>query len=103
MHDSFLVQLTNGDDNLSSIELDLGLRESLVLLKDLVQLSSIDEWHDKVQSRLRLEKIIHTAQEWMVSLKQNVLLEGHACHLVILDQHILSDGLDGIFLLSVWQ
>jgi hypothetical protein len=52
MHDSLLVQLTNGDDNLSGIELDLGLRESLVLLKDLVQLSTIDEWHDKVQSRL---------------------------------------------------
>ena len=39
----------------------------------------------------------------MVSLKQDIFLECYAGNLVILNQHIFPNGLDGVLLLLVWQ
>ena len=39
----------------------------------------------------------------MVSLEQNILLQGDTCHLVILDQHVLPDSFNRILLLGTWQ
>lgn len=48
MHDALLMELADGDDDLRSIELDDILAEALLLLEYLVELATVDEWHDKV-------------------------------------------------------
>ncbi len=55
MHYAFLMQLPDCDDDLCSVKLYNIFRETLVLLKDLVQFPAIDERHNKVETRLRLE------------------------------------------------
>ena len=49
MHDPLLMEFSDRNDNLSSIELNHIFRESFLLLEDLIELSSVDEWHDKIK------------------------------------------------------
>ena len=80
------------------VELDNFFRESFLLLEDLVKLATINEWHYEVKTCIGLEHVLHAAQELVVSFKQYVLLERRRLNLVILYQHILSDGFDCVFL-----
>jgi len=50
VHDAFFVQFSNGNNDLSGIELDNIFTKSFLLLEDLVKLTTIDEWHDKVEA-----------------------------------------------------
>ena len=43
------MEFSNCNDNLSGIELNHIFRESFLLLEDLIELSSVDEWHDEVK------------------------------------------------------
>ena len=90
------MKLSNTNDDLCSIEFDYVFAESLLLLEDFVKLSSIDEWHDKVESCFGLEQIFHSAQEGMICFKQNVFLKGRRLDLVVLNEHIFANGLDGV-------
>jgi hypothetical protein len=52
MSNSLGVKVANSHDDLGSIELYNGLWESLLALENLVKLSSSNEGHDKVKSKL---------------------------------------------------
>lgn len=63
------MQFSNRDNDLCSIELDDIFTKSLLLLEDLVKLTTVDERHDKVEARLRLEHPLHAAQERVIGFK----------------------------------
>ncbi len=69
----------------------------------LVQLTTPDEWHDKVQLKVVLDDVVHANQEWTLALKQNGSLQLCALYLVSLNEDILSDALDGVQLVGVFK
>jgi len=59
MCNALRVKIADSHGNLSCIELNNILGESLLALEDFVQLTTSDERHDEVKSELRLEQIVH--------------------------------------------
>ena len=100
MHNALVMQFSNADNDLRRIKLDHSFREPLLLLENLVELTSVNKWHHKVETSVRLEHVLHAAQEWMVRLKEYVFLQRSRLDLVILNQHVFSDGFNGVFLAS---
>ncbi len=76
MHDTFFVQFADGYDDLGRVEFDNVLAEAFLLLENFVKFSTIDERHHEIKPSLRLEQVLHTAQEWMVSFEKNVFFKG---------------------------
>ncbi len=76
MHDTLFVQFADGYDNLGRVEFDNVLIEAFLLLENFVKFTTIDEWHHEIKPCLRLEQVLHTAQEWVISFKKNVFFEG---------------------------
>jgi len=52
VHNAFFVQFTNSNDDLSTVKLDDVFSKSLVFLKDLVELATIDKRHDKIKASI---------------------------------------------------
>ena len=50
VHDSFIVQMSDSNDQLSCEELSLFFCKTTVRFENLVKFATIDEWHDKVQA-----------------------------------------------------
>ena len=73
MHDALVVQLSDANDDLCGVKFNNILIKSLLLLENLVQLTAINERHDEVETGIRLEQVLHTAEEGVISLKENVL------------------------------
>lgn len=104
MDNTFLVEVSNGLDDLRSIEENGNLVESLLLLVNLVELTTLNEWHDEIKSHLVLKDVVHTNQEWVVALEHDLFFEDGAVNLVHLDKDILSNGFDGILLIVLlWE
>jgi hypothetical protein len=62
----------------------------------LVELTSSDERHYKVKSQVILKHIVHSTEERVLSLQQNVSLKLCTLNLICLNQHVLSNRLDRI-------
>jgi len=85
VHDALFVQLSDSQDDLGCVELDVLFRESFLGLKDFVKLPTSDEWHHEVQAGFALEQIVHSHKEWVVCFKHDVFLEHGRLYLIILD------------------
>ena len=96
MSDPLVVEITYRHGYLSSVKLDNLLSESLLFLKHLIKFSSFDKRHDKVETKLGLEQVVHAYEEWVIAGKQDILLEFSIVDLVIFQEDILSNGLDRI-------
>lgn len=103
MQDVFRVQIPDSHHNLGSVKLDRSFGKPLAFQEMLVELSSSYERHHKVKSELVLEHIVHTAQEWVLSLQKNVSLQLRAFNLISFDENIFSDRLDCIELSILFQ
>jgi len=68
------MKVSNSHCDLGGVELDYIFREPLLALEDFVELTTSDERHDKVQSELRLEEIVHANQERMITAEQDIFL-----------------------------
>ena len=79
MHNSPLVEFSNTDNDLSCVKLCDLFVKSFVLFEDLVKLSTIDEWHNIKEAQLRLKEVLHSTEEWVIRLKQNLYLELCRC------------------------
>jgi uncharacterized protein YheU (UPF0270 family) len=90
------VEITYSHSDLSCVELNYVLREPFLALEDLVELSSSNEGHDEVESELRLEQVVHTYQERMVTGEQYIFLKLCIIDLIELKENILSDRLNGV-------
>ena len=60
------------------------------------KLASLDEFHEEEDAILILENVIHTHNEGMTNVIENVLLELKRIHLLVLNNDILSNTLHGI-------
>ena len=49
------MELSDCNNDLCGIKFDNIFRESLLLLKDFVQLTAVDEWHNEVKAGFRLK------------------------------------------------
>jgi hypothetical protein len=96
MSDPLVVEITYRHGYLSSVKLDNLLSKSLLFLKHLIKFTSFDERHDKVETELGLEQVVHTYEEWVIAGKQDILLEFSIVDLVIFQEDILSNRLDRI-------
>lgn len=94
VHDSLAVQVADSHRNLHGVKRDNGLGQSLSCLEHLVELSAADEGHHEVEPSLRLEQIVHAAEERVVTAKQDILLKLRVLDLVVLDENVLADNLD---------
>ena len=56
-----LMQDTNSNDYLGSIKFGLMLWEATNLSENLIKFAAINEWHDKVKAKMRLEAVLHAA------------------------------------------
>ena len=68
------MKVADGEADLEGVKFDHRLRKTLICLKNFVQLTTSYEGHHEVKSGLRLEQIVHAAQEWMIATEQNILL-----------------------------
>lgn len=99
MHDALRMQVADRHHYLESVELHNLLAQSLACLEDLVKLSSSNERHHKVETGRRLEQVLHADKEWMLTAKENVLLQLRVLDLVVLNQDVFPDRLDRILIL----
>ena len=93
------MQMCQGHCYLSSEELSLVLGETLDSDQVSEQLTTLDKLHEKVNSKLILEDILHVNKEGMLDGIQNIFLQLNVLHLLILQNHIFPDALHGIELL----
>ena len=56
------------------------------------KLTTFYEFHQKVDAVLVLKHIFHIDKEWMVHLKENILLHGYICKLVVFYNKVFSDA-----------
>ena len=73
MHNSFLVKLSNSNYYLRDVELDDGLAKDSMVLKDLIELTTSNKRHHKVEPLFCLEEILHAAEEGVFGFKQYLL------------------------------
>ena len=92
----FAVKVTECHGNLNRIKTRSLFRESCNLSQVREQLTTSHKSHDEEHFLLRLEDVIHTDQEGVISLHENVLLEFRRLNLVILNDYILAEGLHGV-------
>ena len=93
MHDSFLVQVSDSHANLRSVKPDNFLWKAFVLFEHLVQFTTLDERHHKVQPLCRLKQILHSHEEGVLATEQNVLLKLSVLDLIVVNQHVFTDYL----------
>lgn len=93
------MQVPNSHADLGRVELNHIFTESLLRLKYFVELSSLDEGHDKVESLRGLKQVVHADKEGVVTTKQNIFFQLGVLNLVVLNQHILANCFDRIELL----
>jgi hypothetical protein len=91
MGDTLRVEITYSHSDLSCVELNYVLRESFLALEDFVELSTSNEGHDEVESKLRLEQVVHTYQERVVAREQYIFLKFSIVDLIELKENILSN------------
>lgn len=96
MHDALAVQVPNCKSNLGSVELYNFLTQALLCFKNFVELSTFNERHHKVEPCLRLEEIVHSDKEGVITAEKNVFFELGVLHLIVLNKHIFPNSFDGV-------
>ena len=95
MHDSLLMELAEADDDLRNEKLYGRFIKGSLGLQNLVELTASNVGHHEVQALVSLEEVLHAAQEMVIRLEQDLLLQERGLYLIIVNQLVLSDGLDG--------
>lgn len=90
------MKMSKGQSNSHAVKLSSLLRELSCLSEMHEQFSTPHEFHNKEDFSISLENVFHTYKEWMISLKQNFLLEHCGLNLIVVNNHILSKRFHGI-------
>lgn len=72
VHDALAVEVPNCKRNLGSVKLYNFLTQTLLCFKNFVELSTFNEGHHKVEPCLRLEEIVHSDKERVITAEKNV-------------------------------
>jgi len=84
------MEISYGNCNLSTIRFSSLLFKSCHVSKVHEQFSSSYKSHDKEYFLISLENVMHANKEWVISLKQDVLLKFCTFNLIIVDDHVFS-------------
>ena len=68
-----VMEVVDRHYQLYCVENDRLFRKLFLRFQDLVQLTSLYEWHHKIESHLILKQKVHLNEERMIALKQYVL------------------------------
>ena len=90
------MEVTKGDENLSSDEFDLLLFKSSLLTEMIEEITTLDVLKEEVESIFVLEHVIHGEDEWVLSLEQDILLSSSVYDLTLLDEDIFVDSLHSV-------
>ncbi len=101
MHDAFCMQVADRHANLQGVEFDNWLGQTSVRFENFVKLTSFDKWHDKVESFLRLEQVLHTNKERMVTAEKDIFLQSCVLYLFEIQKNVLADRLDSPLLVRL--
>ena len=63
------------------------------------ELSSLNEFHDKIDAEVILEYVLHVHYKWMIYLEQDVFFQFNVLKLLIFDYNVFSDAFHCIYLL----
>jgi hypothetical protein len=85
--------MAKGKGDLSYQEASLLLVEALDSAQVTIELSTLNELHDEVDSEFILEYIVHAHDEGMLHSVEDVLLKFQRLKEVLINNHILSDTL----------
>jgi hypothetical protein len=80
--------MTNGQGNLGSVELGTFLRETGAVSQVHEEFTTPHETHNEEDLLVGLEDVVHTNQEWVISLQQDIFFKLGAFDLVVLQDNI---------------
>jgi len=103
VHNTFLVELSNSQNNLNGIKFDKLFGKSFLFLENLIQLTTSDKRHNKIKTRLWLEQEVHPTQVGVVCSKQNIFLEQSRGNLIILQQDVFANDFYRVQFLGTFQ
>lgn len=89
--DVLFVQMANSNGDLGSVELGTFFGETGRISQMHEQFSSSNETHDEEYLRLSLEDVVHSNEKRMIRLHKDLLLELCALHLIVVQDHILTE------------
>ena len=92
--------MSKSNGNLSYHESGLVLWEPSNLNQMSEELSALNEVHEEEYPQVVLKHIVHAHDEWMLDRVQNLLLKFQRVHLLIFKDHVFSNALHSINLLS---
>ena len=96
------MQVAEGECHGERVELRSLLLELPVLAQVHEELATSDELHDKVELGVGLEHVLHADEEGVVRLLQDLLLEHRRLDLVVVEDHVLAQGLHGVDIISAF-
>jgi len=92
------VEIADGETNLGRIKSDGIFGESLARLEYFIEFTAADEWHYEVETRGRLEEVVHADEERMVTRKKDVFFELRVLNLLKVKQYVFADRLNCVLL-----
>ena len=90
------MKVANCCSNLRSIKFSFFFWESFLTTQVSVEFTSSDEVHEEIDPDIFLEHILHVYYEWMLNVKQDILLQLDVVVLLIINDNIFSDALHSI-------
>jgi hypothetical protein len=90
------MQMADGNSDLERVELGSVFGESGAVPQVHEELTSSDESHHEEDLLFRLEHVMHSHKEGVVSLHQDVLFQLCALNLIVVKDHIFPQRLHGV-------
>ena len=81
---------------MSNHELSLVVAKSANLDQMPEELTALNEVHQEIDACLVTEHVVHADDEGVVHLVQDLLLQLEGVHVLILEDHVLSNALHGV-------
>ena len=103
MHNALIMKVADSHTDLGSIKLHNVFAESLLRLKNFVELASFNKGHYEVEALRRLEQVVHTDQVRVVTAQEDIFFKLRVLHLIILNEHVFADGFDCVHFLGTAQ
>ena len=97
MHNRVTMEVAKRKNNLCCDKLYGRLVEPLHFVQVVVYVATWYIFEEEVNAQVVLEHILHLVDEWVISLKQNLLLNLNILNLILLQNDILIQPLHRIY------
>ena len=90
MDNLLVMKVVDCHYQLYCVEDDGLFRKLFLRFQNFVQLATLYEWHDKIESHLILKQEVHLDEERMVALEQDVLFPQSVLNLIVFYQYVFT-------------